>query len=662
MAELAFFIGKGGVGKTTVASSYASWIARRHRGQRVLLLSTDPAHSLGDIFALQAAGGRMRPERMSRAAGNLWYWPVDAERQIGKFLDKHRRVILRVLESGTFFSRAEIEPLVSSTLPGMAEMAGLLAIDEALESRHFAHVVVDTAPLGHTLRLFAMPQHFLRFLDFLDVAASRDRMLAAHFAGTALPSQSILGDLQQVVERIQQALTAPDSRTFLVTTPENFSLQEAVRGAASLREMGSEVRITDVVLNRAMAKTAADCSDCARRRAATVKAMQFLRRHFRQIPLWTAKNAAAPVMGAAELARFGAHIFEKKVFSESQRLPKEAALPKLQRASWPALQTPLTLTLGKGGVGKTTVSAGLAFHQRAAERRDRVAVCSTDPAPSLDDIFQKAIGDSLAPVLGDRQLQAAEFDAVAGFRRWAEAAKAKVGQAFSHETSGVHLDLSFDRRLIEALLDLVPPGVDELFAIFRLLDLLESAPAGRQKLVLDMAPTGHALELLRMPERMLRWSRLLLRILAHHRGLALAQDLAVELAELSQRIRKLAAMVKNRRQGQAAVVMLAEPLPDRQTARLLSELNQLKLYTPALFINRVQMQDSHCRHCQIARRWQLHTLAGLRERQKFYDEIFVIPNFPRELAGRRGLQSLTREIWRLEARQPAKPRARRRRM
>ena len=212
MAELAFFIGKGGVGKTTIASAYAARLAERHRRQRILLLSTDPAHSLADIFALPRAASPMRPARLAKAAGDLWYWQVDAEQQMQKFLGQHRRAILQVLESGTFFSRAEIEPLLNSALPGMAEMAGLLAIDEALQSRRFARIVVDTAPLGHTLRLFAMPQHFLRFLDFLDVAASRDRMLAAHFAGTALPSQSILGDLQQVVERIQQALTSPDAR------------------------------------------------------------------------------------------------------------------------------------------------------------------------------------------------------------------------------------------------------------------------------------------------------------------------------------------------------------------------------------------------------------------------------------------------------------------
>src|SRR5581483_10134866 len=70
-------------------------------------------------------------------------------------------------------------------LPGMAEVSALLAIHDALRSDKYDSVVVDTAPFGHTLRLFEMPEHFLRFLDFLEVAASRDRVLAAHFGGKA---------------------------------------------------------------------------------------------------------------------------------------------------------------------------------------------------------------------------------------------------------------------------------------------------------------------------------------------------------------------------------------------------------------------------------------------------------------------------------------------
>src|SRR5439155_22902915 len=148
MAELAFFIGKGGVGKTTIASAYAARLAERHRRRRILLLSTDPAHSLADIFALPRAASPMRPARMAKAAGDLWYWQVDAEQQMQKFLGQHRPAILQVLDSGTFFSRAEIEPLLNSALPGMAEMAGRRANDQRRQSPRLAPIGVDTRAAG----------------------------------------------------------------------------------------------------------------------------------------------------------------------------------------------------------------------------------------------------------------------------------------------------------------------------------------------------------------------------------------------------------------------------------------------------------------------------------------------------------------------------------
>src|SRR5437763_1522757 len=138
----------------------------------------------------------------------------------------------------------------------------------------------------------------------------------------------------------------------------------------------------------------------------------------------------------------------------------------------------------------------------------------------------------------------------------------------SDNVKGIHVNLSFDRQVISALLDIVPPGVDELFAIFRILDLLE-VPG--QKVIIDMAPTGHALELLRMPERILLWSRLLLKSLAPHRRMSLARDVAVQIATLSHRVRELAGMLKDGRSSRVVPVMLAEPLPDRETIRLLAQ-------------------------------------------------------------------------------------------
>ena len=127
------------------------------------------------------------------------------------------------------------------------------------------------------------------------------------------------------------------------------------------------------------------------------------------------------------------------------------------------------------------------------------------------------------------------------------------------------MDLSFERDLFLAVLDVVPPGVDEIFAAFRILDLVDRG--GRVQI--DMAPTGHALEVLRTPARLLGWARVLLKTLAHHRTLPLARDAAVEIATVSQRVRELAATITDAKRSQVWVVMLAEPLPDRETRRLL---------------------------------------------------------------------------------------------
>src|SRR5215813_8235362 len=162
--ELAFFIGKGGVGKTTVSSAYAVYRARQRR--RVLLLSTDPAHSLADIFQIKLGS---EPKRVRVSSGRLDLWQIDAQRRFQHFLKKYRSSIFTLLESGTIFTRKEIEPLLSAALPGMAEVSALLAVADLLDGRRYDELVIDTAPLGHTLRLFQMPEHFLRFLDFLDV-------------------------------------------------------------------------------------------------------------------------------------------------------------------------------------------------------------------------------------------------------------------------------------------------------------------------------------------------------------------------------------------------------------------------------------------------------------------------------------------------------------
>src|SRR5215469_13332245 len=153
MTKLTFVVGKGGVGKTTVACGYALHLAARYPRESVLLISTDPAHSLADMLQVQL---KSTAKRLTGGKGKLFAWQVDADKEFSKFLSGNRDAILNIVESGTFFSKEEIAPLLDTTLPGMAEVAGLLAIQELLENGEHEHIVVDTAPFGHTLRLFEL--------------------------------------------------------------------------------------------------------------------------------------------------------------------------------------------------------------------------------------------------------------------------------------------------------------------------------------------------------------------------------------------------------------------------------------------------------------------------------------------------------------------------
>jgi anion-transporting ArsA/GET3 family ATPase len=158
-----------------------------------------------------------------------------------------------------------------------------------------------------------------------------------------------------------------------------------------------------------------------------------------------------------------------------------------------------------------------------------------------------------------------------------------------------------------------------------------------------------------MPERILLWSRLLLKSLAAHRTLALAQDVAVELAALGQRVRKLLEIMRDPEQSRVAAVMLPEPVPDRQTQRLLAEIKEIGVAVDAVFVNRVLLERepskkmSGCKHCRRAQQWQLATLQTL---QKKYggDRLYLVRDFPAEIAGAAKLKKFTGELWQIQKR------------
>ena len=234
MPQLTLFVGKGGVGKTTVSAAYALHRSVRHKAA-VLLISTDPAHSLSDIFG-QPLGAQPRKLRLA-AKARLDVWQVDAEKQFRAFLNRHKENLLSILEAGSIFSRADIEPLLETTMPGMAEMAALLAISDALASAKYDEIVVDTAPIGHTLRLFALPQYFSTFLDVLELASSRDRLLAERFGGSLQGLRQSSGWAMAQHGGSGSRRLARSRQDFPGNHAGKFALEESRRAVGSLRSL-----------------------------------------------------------------------------------------------------------------------------------------------------------------------------------------------------------------------------------------------------------------------------------------------------------------------------------------------------------------------------------------------------------------------------------------
>jgi arsenite/tail-anchored protein-transporting ATPase len=665
--KLVAFLGKGGVGKTTVSSAYAVRAAAQLPNKKVLLVSTDPAHSLSDVLECRL-GSSPKPIQAG-ARRNLFAWEINSERLFRIFLDENKDQLVEAVERGSLFTADEISSLLETALPGMAEMGALLAIHDAIDSGKYEIIVADTAPFGHTLRLFSLPEQFEKLLNFLQTAAERDQVLAKSFGGVIEARKSDF--IRKWREKLQQIRDAFETaRLFLVTTAEDFALNESLRCLRQLEDADPPMRLSGIVLNRIIQNPGA-CERCSENAKAAESTRRRLRKRYQDADLFIAVDPGFPISGVEQLKQFANAVFGgKQVRWRKPKISARSDTPRWLPAEWPNLSAPLTFVLGKGGVGKTTISAALAVHSRQTSALE-VDICSVDPAPSLDDVFQVEVTDELRPVLSDPGLRASELDSLALYKAWVADLRTEIDSATSVRRSGVEVDLSYERQLFSELLEMVPPGLDEVLAIFRIMELSQRR---LQRVIIDMAPTGHALELLRTPERILVWSRLLLKSLASHRKLALAREAAVKVAELEVRARELARAFQSAQVG-CYVVMLPEPLPDRETERLLLELRELGIKPAAAFVNRVLMpvapsrgsrqtrlsrgalaalpvvgrsgkEPDRCAFCHNVAGGQTQVLSGLKKKLGV-GSVYVISALSHGPAGKRGLLQVTRNLWQL---------------
>ncbi len=443
-----FFTGKGGVGKTSLACAVALALAAPQR--RVLLVSTDPASNLDEMLG-QALG---REPRAIPGAPGLWAMNIDPEAAAEAY---RRRVLDQLSAAAATDEREQVREQLSGActteIAAFDEFIGLLAGDAA----GYEHVLFDTAPTGHTLRLLSLPKAWSGFLDGNERGAS---CLGPH-SGLKMQEQRFKAGLTALSDPAQTTIV-------LVTRADAAALREAARTQGELLQLGlANQRL--IVNARFRASLGDDPTALALQQQAD-EALAHCPPLLAALPRTEIPLQAFDMVGLDALRALLRPPQPAAAVPDSppppdQIEPLAALVDELARQNHG-----LVMVMGKGGVGKTTVAAALAVG--LAQRGRSVHLSTTDPAAHL-----AATLDGSLP-----NLELSRIDPAAETARYN--AKVLAGKAGVLDEAGLAL-------LRE---DLQSPCTEEV-AVFHAFSRTV-AQARSAFVVLDTAPTGHTLLLM----------------------------------------------------------------------------------------------------------------------------------------------------------------------
>jgi arsenite-transporting ATPase len=518
-ARFLFFTGKGGVGKTSVACAVG--IALADQGRKVLLVSTDPASNLDEMLEVALSD---EPRDVPGVPG-LRAMNIDPDTEAEAYRE---RVLAPMRAASTEEELATVREQLSGActteIAAFDAFAGLLAGD----APDVDHVVFDTAPTGHTLRLLSLPKAWAGFLAGNDRGAA---CLGPH-SGLKMREERFLAAL---------AALSDQSRTLivLVTRPDPPALQEAARTAAELRALG--LANQQLVVNARF--RAGDPRDplavaVARQQDEALAAMPA---DLARLPRVELPLHAVDMLGPATLRRLLDPTPPAAAPAAPARLPDLPGLPALIDELGTAGHG-LIMVMGKGGVGKTTIAAAVALG--LVERGHAVHLSTTDPAAHLSG----TLAGEVAGLSVDR------IDPAAETARYVDKIMA---------TKGRDLDEAGRRLLRE---DLRSPCTEEVAVFHAFSRTVAEARGGF--VVLDTAPTGHTLLLMDATG-------------AYHRQML--RDLEPEMA---RRVATPLMRLQDPAWTRVLLVTLAETTPVSEAVALQADLRRARIEPFAWVINR----------------------------------------------------------------------------